>query len=225
MIRKSFKAFTLVELLVVISIIAILLAILIPALNKARQQAKKVVCSSNMRQMGVALQCYFQDNECHLPAGHSCNINDPNQYWLKILSKYLKQDLLFICPADTAKDFVDWTKPLSSQPDKRLSSFVINALLDPETGYDCLKKIKNPKYCIYVSEKPSEPDWAAVDHIHPNSWAFKTDKAKKYVAWDRHFKKSNYLFADGHAQMLKIEETYSWPGNCYWYPQSAPGWK
>ena len=221
---KNFKAFTLVELLVVISIIAVLLAVLMPALNKARQKAKKVVCSSNMRQMGVALQCYFQDSEFHLPAGHSCNITDPNQYWLKILSKYLKQELLFKCPADTAKDFAELDKPLSSQSGKRLSSFVINALLDPTQGYDCLKKIKNPKYCVYVSEKPSRPDMAEVDHIHPDSWGFKISKAKNYIAWDRHSKKSNYLFADGHCELTEIEKTYSWPGSCLWFPQSAPVW-
>ncbi len=109
MLKKRLKAFTLVELLVVISIIAMLLAVLMPALKKARQQARKVVCSSNMRQMGVALQCYLQENDSHLPDS-SCCLADPNQYWLKILTKYLKQGLLFKCPSDEVKvtDFQGW---------------------------------------------------------------------------------------------------------------------
>jgi prepilin-type N-terminal cleavage/methylation domain-containing protein/prepilin-type processing-associated H-X9-DG protein len=222
--RTIVRGFTLVELLVVISIIAILLAVLIPALQKARQQAQKIVCSSNMRQMGVALQCYFQERDYRLPVGHSCNVSDPNQYWLKVLTKYLKQNLLFQCPSDTAKDFVDWSKPLGSQSGKRWSSFMINALLDPHEGYDYLKKIKKPQNCIYVCEKPSEPRWASVEHIHPDLWFGNIKTAKANIAYDRHNKKSNYLFTDGHAETLKIEDTYSWPGNCFWYPQYAPAW-
>jgi prepilin-type processing-associated H-X9-DG protein/prepilin-type N-terminal cleavage/methylation domain-containing protein len=222
--KKRLKAFTLVELLVVISIIAVLLAILMPSLQKARNQAKKVVCSSNMRQMGVALQCYMQENDSHLPVGHSCNVDDHNQYWLKVLCKYLKQNLLFQCPADTAKDFVDWNRPLDEQAGKRWSSFAVNGLLDPKQGYDCLKKIKKPQYCVYVCEKPSEPEWAQVDHIHPDIWFGNISLAKGYIAHNRHSGKSNYLFADGHGQTLEIEQTYNWPGDCFWFPEAAPNW-
>ncbi|MCD4831423.1 MAG: prepilin-type N-terminal cleavage/methylation domain-containing protein [Anaerohalosphaeraceae bacterium] len=61
------KAFTLVELLVVISIIAMLLAILMPSLQKTRAQAKKVVCLSGMRQLGFGCQFYASDNNNKLP--------------------------------------------------------------------------------------------------------------------------------------------------------------
>lgn len=59
----NFKAFTLVELLVVISIIALLLAILMPALNRARNQARIVVCGNNLHQFGMAHQAFAADNE------------------------------------------------------------------------------------------------------------------------------------------------------------------
>jgi len=61
------KAFTLIELLVVISIIAMLLAILMPALNVAREQARRAVCSVNIRTLGIGLRMYEETNDMKLP--------------------------------------------------------------------------------------------------------------------------------------------------------------
>lgn len=67
MLVKRTKGFTLIELLVVISIIALLMSIMMPALTQAREQAKKVVCGNNCRQIVLASVVYAEDNDRYLP--------------------------------------------------------------------------------------------------------------------------------------------------------------
>ena len=65
--KNERPAFTLIELLVVIAIIALLMGILLPTLSRAREMAKRVVCSSQVKQVGVAITAYAADNENHMP--------------------------------------------------------------------------------------------------------------------------------------------------------------
>ena len=65
--RRHTRAFTLVELLVVIGIVAVLIAILLPVLSRARAQANRVACLSNIRQLGGAILMYCNDNQGHFP--------------------------------------------------------------------------------------------------------------------------------------------------------------
>ncbi len=230
LVTDTRRGFTLIELLVVIAIIALLMGILLPSLNRAREQARKIACLSNMRQMGIALQTYLIDSEYRLPPS-SCRCEDPNDHWLRILAGYTRQQLLFHCPSDRAKDFIDWDKPLAEQ-EGRYSSFAVNALLDPihyrygarRNRYNDTNKIRRQSYTIWINEAPDTENFNLADHIHPEQWEGSLEYAKEFVAWDRHKGTSNYLFADGHAENMEFEQTYAWPHTCYWYPEAAPKW-
>lgn len=111
--------FTLVELLIVISIISILVSILLPALGKARLQAKRAVCASNMRQWGIALHEYAGDNETFFPDNTQSPSPDTSsssflcytsstvlEFWEKYLMKAEKGDLrtaLLFCPTQNRR--------------------------------------------------------------------------------------------------------------------------
>jgi len=94
------RAFTLIELLVVIAIIAILAAILFPVFTQARKRGQQTACTSNMRQIAIALRQYSADYDGRAPECDDTKA-DGSGWWWVILHKYTNSDGVFVCPAWT----------------------------------------------------------------------------------------------------------------------------
>jgi prepilin-type processing-associated H-X9-DG protein len=97
----------LIELLVVIAILAILAALLMPALSKAKESGRSTQCISNLRQIGISLQLYVQDNNRYLPVMADRPLTGTNTQPSPdtVLKTYLGNLNILKCPSDTKKIF------------------------------------------------------------------------------------------------------------------------
>src|SRR5688500_17276072 len=97
------RGFTLIELLVVIAIIAILAAILFPVFARARENARRASCQSNLKQVGLGIMQYTQDYDEKFPQSPWNNIASDTRrsHWGQVIQPYVKSTQLFVCPSNT----------------------------------------------------------------------------------------------------------------------------
>ena len=211
------NAFTLIELLVVIAIIALLISILLPALKRAREQAKATACGSNLHGLGLAVQMYADAYEGHMPGAglpHGGSGADEQKTWVNTLAEeYGKNADIAKCPAD---DSEFWTTPLivDGKSYRRRTSFASNGYTAYKVGdrgpYDILERIQRPGTTIFWVELAKKGDFAVSDHVHPENWWFGDPEqlAAREVELKQHLGTANYGMMDGHVDRLRFDETY-----------------
>jgi len=204
-------AFTLIELLVVVAIIALLAAFAVPAVLKALAAGKRTACASNMRQIGIAMVAYTNDQDGEFPgSSHS----DPNESWIYTLAPYLgNMDEVRICPADPRAAERRAVKSTSYV----LNEYLCVAQMDPFGGvtesYTNIARLHAPSRTIAAFVGADNMGTGqSNDHTHSRGWGgwsavvgdISPDRHRSGpVAKDHSRGASNYLYADGHVETIQ----------------------
>ena len=222
MVRRS--AFTLVELLVVVAIIAVLIGLLLPAVQSARSAARRVQCANNLHQMGIGMAMYANAHEGEFPRTYHEGID---QSWIFTLAPYLENvDMIRICPEDLRGD----ERLLNDGTSYVISQYVAMSQEDIPFEVDGLvqsiDQLQATSRTIVVFEGADQRDPASFffEHAHTASW-FRPLNIQRKRVWveinreiqpDRHPPGSaNYLFADGHVQTIDSEQIRRWAEEGY----------
>jgi len=231
--------FTLIELLVVIAIIAILAALLLPALSNAKEQGRTIVCSGNLRQMTTGVVLYVQDNNDHLFASDELPYSTNRWYdYAKLgqyvgianVSPYHTGGPVYDCPSCSAGYESDNPK-YNKQMDYVYNDFVCYQKTPWVREAGRFGNIGSPsKQAIFADAKggkDGQNDWS---YLYWMKWVYEWDQA---IWWWRHGPKSavggaNLAFADGH--VAKHVKTDAFPDqkiimdSCDWpnAPSGAP---
>lgn len=202
-IMKRLKGFTLIELLVVVAIIAVLIALLLPALAKVRENARSTVCKSRLKQYGAGIFLYAQNNQDRFPpfcyywdGGH------PERNWRNMLSESLQfaPSEFFHCPSSEERDPKDpvngWAYYCSYGGNAYLGTGTIYTPTGGNSGaVDQVSAVEQPdKIMMLFDFQIRETGWHSL-----HRWLYAANPgAYMRCSALRHLSRMNILFCDGH---------------------------
>jgi len=217
-VRLKASAFTLVELLVVISIVAILIATILPSLSQAKAQARTTICLANQRGISQLTQYYVNDNRTYVPASQD-GTNNQDQCWFhKLAIGYLDVPLASISPAAVITTSKGKERIFLCPEAPELGATMIEAYVNIGYGWNYgalthldfsnlgnngqtakMQQIEQPGMTILTGDSGNWLNYV----IKPNQswWWYHTS----YMPTFRHLNKTVYSMVDGHAELLPQE--------------------
>jgi prepilin-type N-terminal cleavage/methylation domain-containing protein/prepilin-type processing-associated H-X9-DG protein len=215
------QAFTLIELLVVIAIIAILAAMLLPALARAKAKAQSIYCVNSLRQNGLAVQLYADDNNGVLVPGQITAVT--GEYWFTLLTPYLARSTKNPNALSTNSASVLWGCPTYNQDRTKNVTGSANANcpgygLTRYPGWPDSTLVNDPFGEAQATFKLDNITYKSSRLLLGDSYNWLLTFSTKDTGAVRHNNKGNYAFFDYHVQSLNFAKASS----CYTNPVAGP---
>ena len=210
---RCLEGFTLIELLVVIAIIAVLAALLIPVLARAKQKGLQAGCISNVHQQGLAVFMYADDNGDVLPPAALNDANGDEVDWPALLDPFLKSTKIHLCPADR----------ISTNSSYGLNELGFVDLTDPgvKTTMRMLAYHK-PTTTVMMGDVGTEDDLIT---LRPETFKMVAPASDINDDGDarpvsRHSQRCDLTLMDGHVEPLRLNQFYiqQTPPNAWFTP-------